>query len=60
MKEFLLNIDRRIIFVFVALGIIIPSLGCHTPAYPHHGRCESDLRHHRRSGSKKRHHSHLL
>ena len=26
MKEFLLNIDRRVIFVFVALGIIIPSL----------------------------------
>ena len=26
MKEFLLNIDRRIIFVFVALGVIIPSL----------------------------------
>ncbi len=26
MKEFLINIDRRIIFIFVALGIIIPSL----------------------------------
>ena len=26
MKEFLLNIDRRIIFIFVALGVIIPSL----------------------------------
>ncbi len=26
MKEFLLNIDRRVIFVFVALGIIIPTL----------------------------------
>ena len=26
MKEFLLNIDRRIIFVFVALGVIIPAL----------------------------------
>ncbi len=26
MKELLLNIDRRIIFVFVALGVIIPSL----------------------------------
>ncbi|MYC15453.1 MAG: hypothetical protein F4Y39_17160 [Gemmatimonadetes bacterium] len=26
MKEFLLNIDRRIIFIFVALGIILPSL----------------------------------
>ena len=26
MKELLLNIDRRIIFIFVALGVIIPSL----------------------------------
>ncbi len=26
MKEFLLNIDRRIIFIFVALGVIIPAL----------------------------------
>lgn len=26
MKDFLLNIDRRIIFIFVALGVIIPSL----------------------------------
>jgi len=26
MKDFLLNIDRRFIFIFVALGVIIPSL----------------------------------
>ena len=26
MKEFLINIDRRIIFIFVALGVILPSL----------------------------------
>lgn len=26
MKEFLINIDRRVIFIFVALGVILPSL----------------------------------
>ena len=60
MKAFLHNIDRRIIFAFVALGIIIPSLAPVRMPIPITKDVQAFYDTVEDVGAKKRHGAHLV